>query len=440
MDTDQSTPVPGPADSPWRQVQRWIEDPVGFWEECFARFGETFVVQLGSIGTTVLFSRPEDVRQIFGLPSDLFECRQYNGHYGQVMGDQSILVSDGSAHRRRKQLVGPPLLRRNAAGDAKVVWNITHEVIEDISVGDDFPTRPVAHNVMLWVMLEITFGRKYGEIAHEISNWFSTQVRPGHGSSGPWAQFVHLQPKLRELIEAATTKARGNPDPGSSLLFDALVLSRDASGDYLIDEEVQDHVFTLLIAGVDPPALALAWALYWLHETPGALGRLRDELEELGTEPDPGRILELPYLTAAFQETVRMYPVIATPTGRRLTAPISVGGREYEAGTTLLPCTHLVHRRAELYPDPDRFLPERFLGRSYAPFEYFPFGGGARYCLGSALAPVEVKVVLAAVLSRLVLAPAHSGPVRPARYGTLLAPSRGMKLVVESVRSDAAVS
>jgi cytochrome P450 len=213
------------------------------------------------------------------------------------------------------------------------------------------------------------------------------------------------------------------------------VEGRDESGVPLPDAEVQDHIFTMLVAGVDPTALALAWGLYWIYEEPEVLARLRREIDELGPRPPAARIAELPYLVAACQETLRMYPVVITPTGRKLVAPSEVQGRRYDPGVTLLPCTYLVHRRPEIYPEPGRFRPDRFLGRRYAPHEYLPFGGGARTCIGAALAPVELRLVLADILARCDLVPSHDGPVRPVRHGTLLAPSDALRFVLKGGRS-----
>ena len=120
-----------------------------------------------------------------------------------------------------------------------------------------------------------------------------------------------------------------------------------------------------------------------------------------------------------------MHPIPTTPSGRKLVGPVEIGGRRYEPGVTLLPCTYLVHRRPDLYPEPARFRPERFLERQYASHEYFPFGGGARTCVGAALAPLEMKLVLAEILTGCDLVPAHDGPVRPVRHGTLLAHRTG---------------
>ncbi len=228
---------------------------------------------------------------------------------------------------------------------------------------------------------------------------FSEDIYQDLGSWSAWTRFIHYQPRLREQIAAEVERRRADagPDPRGATLFDTLTRAVDESGAPVAHAEIQDHIFTMLVAGVDPTALALAWALYWLHEEPEVLNRLRGDLDGLGPEASPGRIAELPYLAAACQETLRMYPVVITPTGRKLLAPAEIHGRTYPKGVTLVPCTYLVHHREDLYPEPARFRPERFLGRSYAPHEYFPFGGGARTCIGASLAPLEMKLALAEI-------------------------------------------
>lgn len=430
---------PGPDEPAWRQVQRWIEDPVGFWDDCAARFGPTFTVHLGSLGPVVLFARPADVRQVFQLPADSYECRQYNEHYKRVMGGESLLVSDGADHKRRRRLLTPSLQRQKSPGDPAVVRAVTRRVAAAWPTGAPASPVPWVHAVALRVMLAIVFGRKYAAVADEMAGWVETEARPGPQANSHWAQFVHLHPKLRDLISAAVAEARAEPDPGSPLLFDALVLAKDDEGAVLTDAEIQDHIFTLLVAGVDPVAHGLHWALYWVHETTGVRDRLREELAALGPDPDPAKIDAMPYLAAVVEETFRMVPVVATPSGRRLLTPATVGGREYPAGVTLLPCTHLVHRRAETFPEPDRFSPDRFLDKSYPPHEYLPFGGGPRYCIGAWLGGMQVRNALAALVSALDFEPAHTGPVRPVRRGTLLAPSAEMRLTATRRAAPVAV-
>jgi unspecific monooxygenase len=216
-------------------------------------------------------------------------------------------------------------------------------------------------------------------------------------------------------------------------LFNLLTQANDENGEQLSDAEIQDDIFTLLIAGVDTTALALSWALYWIHQQLIVKDKLQQELATLGHDFEPLQILKLPYLNAVCQETLRMYPVVTTPIGRKLTEDKRIGNYHYPAGVTLLPCTYLVHHREDIYPDAYNFKPERFLERQYTNYEYFPFGGGNRLCLGANLAPVEIKLILATILTQYQLQPAYEGEIKPIRHGTLLAPSDNLKFKINVI-------
>jgi cytochrome P450 len=233
------------------------------------------------------------------------------------------------------------------------------------------------------------------------------------------------------VISAAILATRGKTAAESEFLFDALVSARNGDGQFLDDEEIQDHIFTMLVAGVDPTAIALAWGLYWVLETPGVKTKVLEEVRTLGSDPDPAEVCQLPYLTAVSQESLRMYPVVATPSGRKLKATTKILDWPFEPGVTLLPCTYLVHRREDLYSEPHSFQPERFLKRQYSPYEYFPYGGGNRVCIGTSLAMLEMRVALATILTACNLESASEGPVVPVRHGTLLAPSSNMRILVK---------
>jgi cytochrome P450 len=417
-------------------AQLWIERPIEFWEACAARYGEAYTIELGSLGTTVVFSHPDAVRQIFQLPPESYECRPFNDYYKSVMGTHALFLTDGADHRRMRRILIPPLHRRSAEAHGAATRRLVREVVATWPTGQAFSPRPAMHRLSLRIMLGILFGAEDDELSHEIARIFSQEIYQELGSWSAWTRFGHLHPRFRERIAVAIRHRRARPVPDSPALFDALVGARDEAGNPLGDEVIEDHLFTMLVAGVDPTALALSWALYWIHQEPDVLARLRREIADLGPEPAPGRIVELPYLTAACQETLRIYPIPTTPSGRKLIKAAEIHGRQYEPGVTLLTCTYLVHRRADLYPEPGRFRPERFLERRYAPHEYFPFGGGARTCIGAALAPLEMKLVLAEILAGCDLVPAHDGPVRPARHGTLLAPSDAMKFVLTGPPND----
>ena len=431
MTTDLPNPTPPLPDGPnlpaWRVAQAWMERPVEFWEECGARWGETFTLELGSIGTTVLFSHPDAIRDMFKLPASSYECRPFNLVYKKIMGEHSALMADGDDHRRIRRILGPPVQPRAFGPHIDRVGPIVRETVSVWPTDRPFSPRPELHLLSLKIILTMLVGPSDEDFTRGLIEFFRDEIFRHLLTTTPWTRFVQQQPRLREHISREIARKRSALEPTGPSLFDALIRARDDSGEPLADSEIGDHLCTMLIAGVEPTALALAWGLYWVHENPDVLARLRRELDPIGIAPTATQLLENRYLNAVCAETLRMYPIGPTPTGRKLVAETEIGGRRYPAGVTLVACTHLVHRRPDIYPEPGQFRPERFLDRQFAPHEFFPSGGGLRTCLGASLAPLEMNLALAAILATWSLTPAHDGPVRPVRHATLIAPSEHLK-------------
>lgn len=210
--------------------------------------------------------------------------------------------------------------------------------------------------------------------------------------------------------------------------------ARDEEGKPMSDRELRDELMTLMFAGHETTATAVAWALYWVHHLPDVREQLLQELDTLGDSPDPTSIFRLPYLSAVCNETLRIYPVAMLTFPRVVQEPVELLRHYLEPGTVVVGCIYLTHQREDLYPEPKQFKPERFLNRQFSPYEFMPFGGGARRCIGEALAQVEMKLVLATILSRYQLALADKQPVRPQRRGVTLAPASGVEMVVTGRR------
>jgi cytochrome P450 len=195
----------------------------------------------------------------------------------------------------------------------------------------------------------------------------------------------------------------------------------------MTDDQLHDEMLTLLLAGHETTATTLAWTLHHLLEHPAWLARCRNEVREVGTSD----LDKLVLLDAAIKETLRLTPIIPM-VGRVLGKRTTIGGIDMPQGSIALACIYLVHRRPDLWPDPLRFDPSRFVGKKVDPSTYFPFGGGARRCLGMAFANYEMKIVLAEILARTELARAPGRAVKLVRRGITFAPSGGMPIVVTS--------
>jgi cytochrome P450 len=259
-------------------------------------------------------------------------------------------------------------------------------------------------------------------------------LRLDWGTWTPWGQLVNCKKQIEQLLQAEIEERRASSQAPESNILSLMLSARDENGEPMTDEELRDEMLTLLVAGHETTATALAWAFYWLHKFPQVRVKLLAELDSLGENPDPLTISRLPYLTAVCQETLRIYPVGIITFARITKSPLEIMGHKFEANTWLVPCIYSAHHRQETYPEPKQFKPERFLDRSYSPSEFLPFGGGNRLCLGYALAMLEMKLVLATVLTRYELALASDRPVIPQRRGGTIAPNNGVPIVMTGKR------
>ncbi len=240
---------------------------------------------------------------------------------------------------------------------------------------------------------------------------------------------------MDRLLFAEIAARRQTDVTGRSDILSLLVQATYEDGRSLEDQALRDELMTMLLAGHETTATALAWAVSHVLGHQKVRTRLLDELAGASAAPlDPERMIRLEYLDAVCRETLRLTPIIPL-VGRRLTRPMKIGGVDLPAGVVAAPCIYLAHRRPERWPEPERFRPERFLETKPTPYEFLPFGGGVRRCLGMAFALVEMKIVLAEVLSRLELRTAPGYQVRVVRRSVTLAPSEGMPVVVAQRRA-----
>jgi cytochrome P450 len=238
--------------------------------------------------------------------------------------------------------------------------------------------------------------------------------------------------ELNSLLYALIAEKRRLPPQarGENILADLLAAAHQ-DGQPLSDEEVRDALVTLIFAGHDTTSIALAWFLEQVVPRADVVERIDAEYRKV-TGGDPLRAEQLPqltYLDAVIRESLRLRTLF--PFVVRLTkAPFAAAGRKFPPGVLLCPSIHLVHRREDLYPEPTRFRPERFLERSYSGHEWFPFGGGNRICLGMAFALYEMKVVLSTLLGNRRLARPEGAVSHPLRQGLAIAPHDGARIRV----------
>jgi cytochrome P450 family 110 len=247
---------------------------------------------------------------------------------------------------------------------------------------------------------------------------------------------MRLRQQIDKLIYAEIAERKAEVNSSRTDILSLMMATRDEAGEPMTDVELRDELMTLLIAGHETTATSLTWALYWIHKHPEVQEKLLQELETLEEPLEDNAIFRLPYLNAVCSETLRIYPVAINTLTRLVKSPLKLGGYEFAPGTLLIPSVYLTHHREDLYPDSFAFQPERFLERQFSAFEYLPFGGGNRRCLGMAFALFEMKLVLATVVANWEMELTDSQRVQPVRKGLLFGPKGGVQMVIKGRRKQ----
>jgi cytochrome P450 len=305
--------------------------------------------------------------------------------------------------------------------------------------------------ISLRVILRAVFGLKEGTRYQQLEGLLGTMLdamsnplsvsllyipvlRKDFGPWSPWGRFLRMRQQIHQLLHNEIAERRTRPDASRPDILTLLLAARDQAGEALTDAELRDELMTLLAAGHETTATALTWALFWIHKLPAVRQRLLEELQAVNGPLDPAALVRLPYLNAVCSETLRTYPVGMLTFTRVTRSAVELAGCRLEPGTHVVGCIYLAHQREEVYPNAAQFRPERFLERRYSPFEYLPFGGGVRRCIGMAFAQFEMKVVVSSILSGFDLALADARSVRPVRRGVTAGPSP-FRMVVKACRS-----
>jgi cytochrome P450 family 110 len=442
----------GPQTPAFIQLTRWIFSPMSFMDECVRRFGDMYTLNMGK-NNLVFVSNPEALQQLltqdtradFHAPGDL------NDLFKSLLGDNSVISLSGAQHQRQRQLMMPPFHGDRMRTYSDVIDRVTTETLAQVQIGQTFDVRTTTQSITLRVIMQAVFGLDRGERAEQLAHLLSELLDRGGsplsvsmlyfpilqqewGGISPWAIQMRAQRAVDALIYAEIAERRTHPDPSRTDILSLLMAAQDEAGESMTDVELRDELMTLLVAGHETTATALAWALYWLHKLPAVRDKLVAELDDLGADPDVNAIVKAPYLEAVCNETLRIYPVAMLTFPRVSLKSVMLAGREIPPETTILGSIYSTHQRADLYPQPQEFRPERFLERKFSPFEFLPFGSGARRCIGSAFAMMELKLALAKILSRWELELVDKRDIHPKRRGLVTAPERPIQLLVKSQR------
>jgi cytochrome P450 family 135 len=432
----QTSLPPRPDLSRWMMSTGFIFQPTKFLDRCHERMGDYFTLKPAPGRTLVVTADPAAVKQVFTGDPALLRAGEANVVLGPLLGQRSVLLLDGAEHLRQRKLMLPPFHGERmrlymGAMEEAATWHVA-----GWPRGRPFSVLPSMQAITLDVIMRAVFGvddaagrdrladplrRQLDSVSNrlQVLLLFATSNNGQPGTRGPWARIAAARREADAQIYEQIRVRRADPRAAERTdVFSLLLAARDEDGEPLSDEELRDELMTLLVAGHETTATAMAWTLERITRHP-------EVLERLQADPDDGE-----YLDAVIKETLRLRPVVPA-VGRKLVEPMEFGGWMLPAGVHIAPSIYLLHRRPDLYPDPLAFKPERFVGKQPGTYEWIPFGGGIRRCLGASFALIEMKVVLGTILRTVKLKPQPSEESESVvRRAVTFAPTRGGRVAV----------
>jgi cytochrome P450 len=428
--TSASAPLPpGPRLPRWLQTLGFLFGGIRFLDFCRRRYGDA--VTLGTLFDErfVMVFSPELVKTVFQGSNDQLHAGEANALLGPVLGQRSVLLLDGAEHMRHRKLMLPDFHGRRLQAHAETMRACADLEIDSWPADTPFELLASMQAVTLRIILRAVFGYEPGPAEEELRSRLRAMVDPlaqrrslmmmvavlrGRGQSAGAQQFEARKHAVDEIIYAEIARRRQDPDLSErDDVFSALLLARDEDDQPLTDHEVRDELLTLLLAGHETTANGLAWSFDLLLHDRAALARAAEGDER--------------YLDAVVKEALRIRPVIPGVGRVVRQEPFRLGDYEVPVGLEINPSIRTIHRRGDLYPEPTRFRPERFLEADPPDtYSWLPFGGGTRRCLGASFALMEMRIILARVLERTELIPVDPKPAKAQFRLITLSPKGGV--------------
>jgi cytochrome P450 len=408
-------------------------------ERCERRYGDFFTLRMAGFNPMVFTSDPEAIRTLFAADRDNRLPAGRTFVLKPIMGSRSVLLQEGEEHLRRRKLMLPAFHGERMRAYETLIATIADSEVASWPEDSEFALHPRFQALTLEVILAAVFGVVEGERADRLREHLRRLLEMTGSPSmmalglftrrigrvGPMRRLDDLTAHIDALLAREITERRAAADLAEREdILSMLIAARFDDGTGMDDGEIRDQLMTLLLAGHETTATALAWTFDLLFRAPETMERVRRAVDEGDRD----------YLDAVGQEALRLRPVIPM-IGRTLTKGARLGGWDLPPGTDVFPAIYLVHRRGDVYPEPLEFRPERFLDGETPGFAWIPFGGGTRRCLGAAFAHFEMRVVLTRVLAAVELEPTGSAPEKMVRRNVTLSPKRGTPARILSRRA-----
>ena len=413
------------------QTLAFWRHPHAYLEWCRCRYGARFTVNPVGMPPMVFLSDPADIKRIVGAGEDILHPGAGASVIAPLVGARSFMLAEEEEHLSRRRAILPAFHHRVVYEHAEMVREIAAREVATWPRGAAFASHPYLRALTLRVILQTIFRSedvRLRELHARLLSMLSVtgslalqepQLRRLPGWRGIWRDFLAERAQvdriMGELIEDEAHKGASDSD-----LLSTLLGGRQTGGGRSSVDQIRDDLMSVILAGHETTASELAWAFQLLAHDPLVAGRLLDDLGAGGEE----------YLTATIQEVLRHRPVFLFAIPRVVHQPFDVAGNTYRPPVQLVGCIHLMHHDPDLYPEPQRFRPERFLGAPPRPEVWMPWGGGRKRCPGHHLAMLEMRIVLETVLRDFEVTPA-GGRIETARWrSVIVTPGRGSRIVL----------
>lgn len=432
---------PGPSSPWWWQAFSLIKNSYGLLNKCIARYGAPFSMRINPKTQFVFFNTPEAARDLFTANyKDVF-AGPISLPLLPVLGSKSLLLLDDDEHLAMRRFMTPPFTGNSMRNYGEIIRDISMNNTQDWKTDTQVTMQDIMQTISLEVILHAVFGLHEGERFERYKGVLVDYLSIFNGKNAiflyipklrkrflrPWAKYLHMVKLVDELVYEEIDLRKQSSQ--QSDILSRLLAIRDEDGNALSEIELRDQLLTLLLAGHETTAASMTWCLYWIHHTPQVLPQLREELHNHSAIED---IVKLPFLDAVCRETLRLYPIVPA-IGRLLQRPLSVAGHELPEKTAAILSIYLTHRNPDIYSNPNTFYPQRFLERKYNSYEFIPFGGGARRCLGIHFALYEMKIVIAHLLQNYQLQLCSDKPIVAVRRGVTFFPKGGIPMKVDKL-------
>ena len=424
----------------WLQKIHYVTNPVSYWESACQTYPDAFWAKGIDFGSPLMvFYTPEAAQQIIENRHGHLTTTSFDSELRAIFGDSSFFTLEGVRHQSVRKLLIPALHGKQIHSYGKLICDLADNLMGELPTNKPFSALDVAQEISMRVMIQLLFGSYQQDRYEQIKqlmigmvNLFASNIggiplffrflQQDLGPASPWRNFLNQRQQMQDLIYTEIEERRAHPNPAQKDILALLMSACDEQGNLLTNEELLGQVLSLLFTGNESTAASMAWSWYRVYRDSEIHGKLLQELQSLGDSPDPISLFRLPYLSAVCNETLRMYSVTMFMIPRVVKTTTQIDGFQVNPGTLVTVGTYLLHQREDIYPTAKEFKPERFLERQFSPYEFLPFGGGMRGCIGAEVALYQMKLSLATIVSHYQLELVNNRPINPQRRNTILTP------------------